>query len=302
MIKVSTQSFIDKSNKVHNFKYDYSLSIYSDSRIKIEIICPIHESFFQTPNAHLNGRGCPKCFGNSPLSDAEILKRFHDKHGDTYDYSKAKFSGNHYKIIIICKLHGEFEQAPQQHFIQGCAACAGVKKMNTDVFIKKAAVAHKFYYDYSATEYLGRYQKIVIICPKHGEFLQNPYGHLRGHGCTKCSTSISHKETIWLDSLNVPLENRNKIFTLGGRKFNVDGYYGDNKIVYEFLGDYWHGNPNVYCATDLNLSCKRTFGELFNEIEIKLSMLREHGFKIISIWESEFDEKVKNVSNCRITI
>ena len=293
MKKISLQDFTDKANKVHNFEYDYTASIYRNSRTKIEIICRIHGSYYQTPNSHLKGRGCPICNGNLPLPNDEILKRFYDEHGETYDYSKVKFNGNWGKITIICKLHGEFTQAPQQHFTQGCPACAGVKKMTTQDFIKKAIVVHKGYYDYSKVEYIGRFQKIIIICPKHGEFLQNPYPHLRGHGCSKCSTSISHKETKWLDSLEIPDKNRNVIFKLAGRRFNVDGYFGDTKLVYEFLGDYWHGNPDVFPTKDINLSCKKTFGELFDKTVAKISVLEKHGFKVISIWESEFDRKLK---------
>jgi len=54
--------FINKSRKIHLDFYDYSESIYINSRTKIKIICPEHGEFYQTPNAHIYSRnGCPKC-------------------------------------------------------------------------------------------------------------------------------------------------------------------------------------------------------------------------------------------------
>lgn len=54
-------SFVKKSNEIHNHKYNYLNSIYKSARTKICIICPVHGEFWQTPDNHLRGRGCPKC-------------------------------------------------------------------------------------------------------------------------------------------------------------------------------------------------------------------------------------------------
>lgn len=57
--------FTKRCDKVHNKKYSYSLVEYKNNRSKVEIICPIHGSFFQSPHDHLNGCGCPKCKGRN---------------------------------------------------------------------------------------------------------------------------------------------------------------------------------------------------------------------------------------------
>jgi hypothetical protein len=51
----------ENAKKVHGDKYGYSDSIYSGAREKTEILCLQHGSFFQPPNNHLNGAGCPDC-------------------------------------------------------------------------------------------------------------------------------------------------------------------------------------------------------------------------------------------------
>jgi hypothetical protein len=49
------------------------------------------------------------------------------------------------------------------------------------------------YYDYSKVVLLSG-QKICIICPVHGEFLQNAGDHRSGSGCRKCA-KIKREET-----------------------------------------------------------------------------------------------------------
>ena len=64
-------------------------------------------------------------------------------------------------------------------------------KLTTEDFIKKAREVHGDKYDYSKVEYVNATTPVVIICPKHGEFLQNPYNHTDGRGCKKCATEVT---------------------------------------------------------------------------------------------------------------
>lgn len=60
-VKDSKERFINKANKKHNFKFDYSKVDYINSHTKVKIICPIHGVFEQTPDSHLQGYGCYEC-------------------------------------------------------------------------------------------------------------------------------------------------------------------------------------------------------------------------------------------------
>lgn len=53
--------FIKQSTIIHKNKYKYDKSIYINCSTKLIITCPIHGDFLQTPNKHLQGRGCKKC-------------------------------------------------------------------------------------------------------------------------------------------------------------------------------------------------------------------------------------------------
>ena len=59
--KLGLNNFITKAREVHGDKYDYSRAVYKDMRSKIEIICPVHGSYFQRAQSHLLGHGCSLC-------------------------------------------------------------------------------------------------------------------------------------------------------------------------------------------------------------------------------------------------
>lgn len=69
--------FIKKSNEIHNNKYDYSLTNYKNSKVKVKIICSKHGIFEQRPNDHLNGHGCHMCIKS--IGEEKIESFFKDK-------------------------------------------------------------------------------------------------------------------------------------------------------------------------------------------------------------------------------
>lgn len=60
------------------------------------------------------------------------------------------------------------------------------KRKTLQQFIQDAQKVHGEKYDYSLVQYKGDNLRIIIICPKHGHFLQTANTHLQGSGCTKC--------------------------------------------------------------------------------------------------------------------
>ena len=64
--------FIKNANKIHNNKYYYSLVEYKNNNTKVKIICKEHGIFEQSPNAHLQKRGCPKCSNHVSKPEKEI--------------------------------------------------------------------------------------------------------------------------------------------------------------------------------------------------------------------------------------
>lgn len=193
--------FVSKATKVHGNKYDYSHAKYDLSRIPLEIICPIHGPFFQRPNAHLMGQGCPKCGRlkrdeNVRITIEEFIERSLAKHGDRYDYSMVDLRGSHQHVSIICRKHGIFKQTPSKHMEgKGCPRCARellkYNQMTTKDFIEKAIKVYGNKYDYSLAIYRKANLKVKISCSEHGEFEVTPNNHLRGYKCYYCALTES---------------------------------------------------------------------------------------------------------------
>jgi hypothetical protein len=85
---------LDKAEKIHDNKYNYDRVNYINGRTKIDIICPDHGVFSQTPNAHLRGQGCPVCgkekqSNSRRLTTQDFIERSKGVHGYTYDYSES---------------------------------------------------------------------------------------------------------------------------------------------------------------------------------------------------------------------
>ena len=144
--KMDIKSFIEKSIKIHNNKYDYrKVDLENrDEKGRVCIICPEHGEFWQTPNSHLQGNGCKKCSKFNPpikLTTEEFIERAKEVHGDKYDYSKVKYINNRTKIPIFCNKkdengieHGEFYTTP--HLLlkgSGCPKCKQNYKLENEV-------------------------------------------------------------------------------------------------------------------------------------------------------------------------
>jgi hypothetical protein len=147
----SQAAFIFKASEIHNNKYDYSKIVYKGSKIPIEIICPQHSNFWQTPNDHITTQGCKQC-GISKRADhlkldiEEFIKRAAPLHGNKFDYSKVVYKNNSTKVTIICPIHGKFQQTPLAHFKgNGCAPC-----QKSAVSFQQVAI-----YDFIRSHYTG---------------------------------------------------------------------------------------------------------------------------------------------------
>lgn len=299
---LSLEEFIAQANITHNNIYDYSESRYINEKRKLIINCLVHGKFKQTPDAHIHGeQGCPKC-GRDKLSALHIkpteqfIKECNTIHNNKYDYSRTIYLGSNKKIEIICPNHGNFWQLAGAHINGvGCSKCFDERRGQTtrltkEEYIIKALEVHGDKYDYDKVVYLGDGAKIEIVCRSHGSFWQQAGSHLQRIGCPKCGKIISYKEGAWLNSLNIAAENRNIVLPGLGLK-RVDGYNPLINTVYEFYGDFWHGNPCVYKEADVNCISGFSFGELYSKTIKRENMIKSLGYNVISIWERDFDNE-----------
>lgn len=116
----NTKEFIEKAHKVHGDKYNYSNVEYKTAKQKISIICPKHGEFQQTPDAHLQGKGCPIC--NRSYLEINIAKLLEE---NDIEYEEEKrfpwlkqyeldFYLPQYNVAIECQGIQHFESV--KHF------------------------------------------------------------------------------------------------------------------------------------------------------------------------------------------
>ena len=235
-----------------------------------------------------NNAMCKKCFKSSTTD--EFVLNAKRRHGTQYDYSAVDYRNSKTKIKIICSDHGIFCQSPDAHLHgQGCPRCKGEKMTRentstTSEFLRKSTLIHQKKYDYSLVDYVHGKIPVEIICQRHGKFWQRPSDHLFGHGCPKCISIISKMERDFLDFIQVPDTKENRQVLIARKK--VDGLMGN--VVYEFLGDYWHGNPNRFDTNGLNEICHQTYGKLYYQTLMRFEKLHRLGYSVNYIWESEW--------------
>ena len=125
--------------------------------------------------------------------------------------------------MIICRRHGEFERTPSAHLRgSGCPLCPRVKKSKKKTTLKsiieRAKNIHGDKYDYSLVDYDKTTDKVIIVCKKHGNFIQRLHNHLSGNGCPKCSHNISK------------FENEISEFLIGNNVNIMQNYRGWNSV------------------------------------------------------------------------
>jgi len=117
-------------------------------------------------------------------------------------------------------------------------------------------------------------------------------GQQEGCGCINKERikKVSQKETKWLDDLNI--KDRQFKIIVNDTMMEVDGYDKNTNTVYEFLGDYWHGNPAIYNPTFLNDRSKKMMGDLYKETFYRFQKLQNAGYNVKYIWERDWDAKL----------
>lgn len=169
MRKLTSFDIILRFNKRHKNKFDYSISNYINLDTKIEIICPIHGIFKQTPRNHLKN----DCFECSKINKSKTTEKFINQvdkvHNYFYDYSITKYKNYLTNVDIICPIHGIFKQKPQDHIHSkaGCPHCKEskgeklvseiLKKLNVNFDTQKSypELKHKnlLYFDFFLPDY-----------------------------------------------------------------------------------------------------------------------------------------------------
>ena len=291
--KITQEEFIRRASLKHNNFYDYSKTAYIHNKSKITIVCPLHGDFSQIPCDHLNGSGCKQCAVQrsaeyKKLTWKTVLARFREVHRYKYKYDKTTYVNTTTKMIIICSEHGEFFQTPSSHMNGSGCPKFGKKsiRLTQKEFVKKAEQVHENKYDYSLTNYTHNRNKVIIICPKHGEFEQLAKSHLAGNGCPTCSLrpiqkSVKEKDLkYFIKSFGYDVKTiKPDWLKLSDSKkpSELDIFIPELNLAIEYNGTYWHSHLRKNS----------------NYHELKYLLCLQNGVNLLHIFEFENLDKWK---------
>jgi hypothetical protein len=312
------EEFITKGKEKYADKFDYTLVKYTNAHSKVIIKCNDHDFIFKvTPGNHLikNG-GCTKCKSESlhELKNKGIdqfIAEAKQMHGDKYDYSKVIYINTDTQVIIICKIlgHGEFPQVPDNHCKRGdgCPKCGDVQRrlsnrLTKEEFVEKSKQRFGDLYDYSDSIFTRIKEPIIIRCITHGYFTsRTAHTHYAdGVGCPNCSgNGYSKVQITWLEyeafKNNIYIHhalNSNE-YRIPNSNYLADGYCEQTNTIYEFQGDYFHGNPKIYRSDVMNDLCKKTMGELYKNTQVKKEFIISLGYNYVEMWENDWMKMIR---------
>lgn len=246
---LTIDQFKERSNNIHNFKYDYSDVNYKSYYEKVKIKCTDCETiFYQKPADHLHGNGCKFCgikrrTNVKTFSTEQFIEKAIEIHGDKFNYDKVVYTNSQTKVIITCKQHGDFYMKPNNHLRgKGCRFCKidKLKLLNTysnSEFIEKAKAVHGDRYIYDKTKYIDCFTPVTITCKIHGDWEEIPYRHLGHKYCPRCHISVGE------DVISQILEKHNIKFITqykipgNNYRFRYDFYLPDYNLLIEFHGE-----------------------------------------------------------------
>lgn len=292
-----------------NNKEDYNLINYGSEKI-VEWKCSKCNSIF---NQKIRKRtcdkvGCPYCSSkkvnslNSLESNyPELSKQLLNPNPSTVSCYSSKisiwkcFKCNEVFNSRIYRVVNSYKDGKT-----GCPFCTG-KQVNSknNLLAKHPEICNEWDYiknikrpeEYTAGS--GSRYKVWWLCANKGHSWQASINTRVGKnsGCPYCCHKISKVEIDWLNYLKIDEKYRQSNVYINGKRYLVDAYVPETNTIYEFWGDYYHGNPKIYNLDDYNKTCKKTFRELYNKTINKQNIYLSNGYNLISIWENEWGKK-----------
>lgn len=277
----SNKEYIEEARKVWGYKYDYSLVDYKGSNEEI-LIKYKNRIYKQKAVQHLLGH---KCERDTIKNQDDFIKKCIKKHGDKYDYSLVEYKGIDKKIKIL--YNGIiYEQKAGAHLYSNGLVENVIKKRKIEEFIEVANYIHNYKYSYDKSIYVNNSTKLIITCPKHGDFEQIPRSHLKGFGCNNCSESKGEKKIAkYLTQHNIEFIRQKKFSGCVGIKHKLpfDFYIPKFRTCIEFDG-IQHFQPVSYFGGI------EAFEKLKTNDKIKNDYCEENYINIIRIRYDQIDD------------
>lgn len=211
MKRLTKEQFVANfRNKFPNKKFDFTVSTYKSSKIKMVVKCDKGHLFNIRPCDLMNGYGCNVCGGTKKMTTEDFIKKGTFVHNGYFSYEHTDFINANSNVIITCPIHGDIKVKANNHLNgANCKFCSkehitheitkfqSVNKTTRKLTLEdfKERLYKKWGNKYIVKEgekYIKNNIPITIICTKHGEFSITPNHILNGRGCPICGRN-KHK-------------------------------------------------------------------------------------------------------------
>lgn len=291
---LSAEAALANAQQAHAGKnFDWTKFVYVNARTKVTVGCKVHGDFHIVYDSLKSGRGCRKCGYEtkresqrytSEVFIAKVREKVLDMNGDQFDYSKVEYTTRDSRVLVTCKVHGEFAMHPgnAMHLSSGCPVCAQhvahphlrkpVEQLCKELL---EALGSDKYSVANLAEYTGNKSYITLNCKDHGDWVTKPNWILSGRGCPGCSGQGVSKAEL---SLLKFVESSYSGEVVHGdraqlRGLELDIYLPELQLAVEYNGLYYH-SEKMKSDKDYHLS--------------KTVACRRKGIRLIHVYEDEW--------------
>lgn len=324
--KTHEQFLLELNQRNLNFP-DYQIKLvenelYSNLDTKLKFECLNGHPIFESSPRYIITKqsGCPKCgskrTGHKNLNNHDsFLQKLairNKQYSPVLLVPDEQYNGIHSKLKFQCadNKHPIWE-ATASSIIQGsgCPICGNqISKITHQhthsQFLELLNLRNEEYplkqvFLSKGQTYTTQKDKLEFYC-NHNHTWNTIPGDIihRKIGCPFCAASktFSFMAIDWLswiaESNQIDIIHRGNTdneYIIPTTKYSVDGYCKETNTVYEFHGNYWHGNPRLFDCMDTNERTNTTFGSLYDKTIARENHIKSLGYNIVTIWEDEYD-------------
>ena len=229
-------------------------------------------------------------------------KYTHVEYTDQIKHTNIKplepYDGVHTKILHQCMICDYIWSVIPRDIRRGhgCHKCSGCPRMTHDEYVNKIKQLPITILD----EYVALQTKVRHQCDICSTIWKpRPLNIMNGTGCPKCNRGGHSKIAIkWLYSFNnTNIQHAERLgeYRIPSTRMHVDGYDSETNTVYEFLGDRFHGNLDVFLPDEhCNPFSDKSTKELNDEWIDRKNTLESLNYNVVFIWELDYREELRH--------
>lgn len=292
---------------------------YEGMNQKIKVKCKNDHEWSTSIKFLINGNWCPICsrkeVGDRNAKGVDsLLLRINNRNKINPDKAVrikdvSQYSAMNKKMTFICANNHEWNAIPKT-VVNGsyCPECRRLSNIERDTYTHDHFLSvleernkrrnHNKVYLHAGEVYKRVEDRLLFICDKGHVWRTQAKNVIQSDsGCPICANKgFSYKAIEWIESIEriegIKIRHRGNSeeeFRIPSTKYKVDGYCEETNTVYEFYGDFWHGNPAVTIPSEINPACNTSYSELYGKTMQRERNIRNLGYSIVVMWENDWD-------------